>query len=132
VNDASTPYFQDHGLGAGRNEMNILEIESFISPKMGSQLLDPAGKHLSLSRFGVAKYLAHGALKALAIYTSFQIYGRLKLIPSQPSETCKTVLSMEITAYQWSPLLVVEGNGVRWRSEALEQGYLDGISTRLP
>jgi hypothetical protein len=138
IRDRASKYFFDHGLAATQNEAYKTEIRVSIGATNGRSVLDISGNRVSISRFGLSKYLAPHTFSPLGIYSDFRLGGTLTLLPTggwYPGDpylgTCKATLSVEVSAYHWSPIFIIDGDPFRTHSRKLEQGYLDGIAHQL-
>jgi hypothetical protein len=117
-------YFSAHGFKSGFLPSGELKLY----PEQHA--LEASGDRISLSRFRISKYVRQGQLSPFRIYSDFWFQGSLILAPL--SGACRVTLSFMFGAYEWSPILIVDGFGERFASNGrLEKQYLTAISDQL-
>jgi hypothetical protein len=133
VLERARQYFSRYGFWVGdfpttRPRLGEARADMALYLANGKQpLITPSGQRIRLNRFGVRRYLEKGQLSPFRIYTGFQLYGWLELT-SRSSEACHAALRFEVGAYEWSPVLIVDGWGLALQSNRmLETQYLDAI-----
>jgi len=136
VLEKARQYFSGHGFRVGdfptrRSQSGEAHADVALYLGSGKQhLITPSGQRIRLNRFGVEEYLEKGELSLFRIYTEFELHGTLDLTIRKP-DACRAALRFEVGAYEWSPILIVDGWGVALRSNgAIERQYLDAIFGR--
>lgn len=134
VQDRASRYFADHGITSKAGNADIRDgsakegdLSLFLGAGGPKHLTSPSGARIWLNRFGITKYVKAGQIRPLIIYSNFRMYGRLDLA-QLAAAVCRATLHFQFVAYEWSPILIVDGFPVELVSaKVLEREFLEAI-----